>query len=81
MHSIYSLIRIQRTDHKQCNTQRGPSEVALIPLRKRKEAIKGGRGRGTWLRKGKGGAGSGMGNVGNKREVLNMLLNVPVDIV
>ena len=36
--------RIQATDCKKCNNQKGPSEDASIPLRKENKIIRRGRG-------------------------------------
>ena len=36
---VGALSRIQPTDHKKCNKQKGPSEDALILLRREKEII------------------------------------------
>jgi hypothetical protein len=42
---MYRIPRIQPTNCKKCNKQKGPSEGALIPLKAEKEVIRGGRGR------------------------------------
>jgi hypothetical protein len=42
---MYRIARIQSTELKKVNKQKGPNEDASIPLGREKKAIRGGRGR------------------------------------
>jgi hypothetical protein len=54
---MYRIPRTQLTDSKKCNKQKGPSEGASIPFR-RKKKIMGGRGReGSGWERGRSGGG------------------------